>query len=139
MLGKLLGKKSGYFLELSEEEIDSIPGAPATSASVAPAASQESPKAKAAPAAAKPAASKPAKQASVPAAPAPTASISDPIELIRTALASSANQPPAPEPEPEPTFDYTTPVAKASRRRPGPSMASFKTMAKDMRKTASGF
>ncbi|EKU97344.1 hypothetical protein Lepto7375DRAFT_6525 [Leptolyngbya sp. PCC 7375] len=143
MLDKLLGKKSGYYLELPAEEIAAIsePAAtPAPAATPVPAATP-APAAVQSKAPTAETVKKKDSKASEPTAPAvtPAASISDPIELIRTALAASANQPPAPEPEPAPTFDYTTPVAKASRRRPGPSMSSFKSMAKAMRRTTAGF
>ncbi len=134
MLGKIFGKKS-YHLELSEDEIAAIPEPSAPAAQAAPpqpaAVQSEGP--------ADPAVESKQGAAPAPAASAPAASMSDPVEIIRTALAAAANKPSASESEPVPTFDYTTPVATASRRRPGPSMSPFKTMAKDMRKTTSGF
>ena len=142
MLGKLLGKKSGYYLELSEDEISAIPEPVAAPVSEAP-VTQQVPVVETASSVAQTAdtsktakkkASKPEVQAA-----ATTSSISDPIELIRTAIAASANKPKPAPPAPVPTFDYTTPVAKASRRRPGPSMSPFKSMAKDMKKTTAGF
>ncbi len=138
MLGKLLNQKSKYYLELSEEEIAAIPEPAATPATApatsAPAAVQSEPSTP------QPVVESQPAQASTSAPTAPAA-ISDPIELIRTAIAAAGNQSaPAPEPEPAaPTFDYTTPATKAPRRRPGPSMSPFKTMAKDMKKTTAGF
>lgn len=136
MLGKLLNQKPKYYLELSEDEIAAIPEPAATPA---PAPAAPAPAAVQAEPSTQPVVESQPEQASTP-APAAPAAISDPIELIRTAIATAGNQSaPAPEPEPTPTFDYTTPVAKASRRRPGPSMSPFKTMAKDMSKTTAGF
>ena len=158
MLGKLLGKKSGYYLELSEDEIAAIPEPPVKPAPKAPAAKSEPAAAatSATPAGAaatdEPAAAKPATatvpteatagkaSAAMPQEVAIPEPMSDPLELIRTALAASANQTPEAEPKSVPTFaDYSAPLAKARRRRPGPSMSPFKSMAKDMRKTSSGF
>ena len=159
MLGKLLGKKSGYYLELSEDEIAAIPEPPVKPAPKAPAAKVEATatsetaateSATATAAVATPA----APQATVPAVAATISKasaaipqevavpepMSDPLELIRTALAAAANQAPETSPEPTPAFaEYSAPLAKARRRRPGPSMSPFKSMAKDMRKTNSGF
>ena len=150
MLGKLLGKKSGFYLELSEDEIAAIPEVPATPAPQAqpapqaaaqPQAAAAEPKA-AAPAATKaPAAAKASTQKAPAAAPAAVATtpITDTQELIRTAIAAAANRPAPVEEPPTPTFtDY---VAKPvmSRRRPGPSMSSFQTMAKEMKANKSGF
>lgn len=151
MLGKLLGnKKSKYYLELSEDEIAAVPEPPAKlEVAVAPAvaANGDAPAAEPgeaavaaaplpvpalAPSVSKAAAAMP-QEAAVPAA------MSDPVELIQTALAAAANKPAAAPEAPKPTFDYTAPVAKAKRRRPGPSMAPFKTIAKDMKKTTAGF
>lgn len=153
MLGKLLGKKSGYYLELPEEVIAAIPEPPATPA--APKAKAEASVVEASPTSEteasattqKPAAAVPELAATIskasaamPQEPAVPQPMSDPLELIRTALAASANQPVSDvDSEPQPTFDYTTPVAKARRRRPGPSMSPFKTIAKDMKKTNAGF
>ncbi|MEM1253633.1 MAG: hypothetical protein AAGI69_14470 [Cyanobacteria bacterium P01_H01_bin.21] len=164
MLGKLFGKKkSGYYLELSEDEASAVPASkPAPKAakaapSKAPEAKKSEP-AKAttsetpAPAAA---AATPAKQAA-PAVPAAVSKasaampqevatpepMSDPLELIRTALAASANQTAAAEAAAEESNfapDYLAPKPSARRRRPGPSMSPFKSMAKDMKKTTSGF
>ncbi len=141
MLGKLFGKKkSEFYLELSEDDVAAVPEPPPAPAaapvaapkavvqSEAPAAQPEVEKSK-----------KKGEKVTAPATSAPAPSISDPVELIRTALAASANQPSATESESVPTFDYTTPVAKASRRRPGPSMSPFKTMAKNMKRTTAGF
>lgn len=155
MLGKLFGKKSGYYLELSEEEIAAIPVAPQASAAPAPVAiAATTTPAKAAVKA--PATDSPAKatkesqakgkkqktaEAAAPAAPAQPP-LTDPLELIYTALATTANQSgPAPEKAPEPTFssDYLMPAASSSRRRPGPSMSPFKSMVKGMKRTRSGF
>ena len=159
MLGKLLGKKSGYYLELSEDEIAAIPEPPVKPAPKAPAAKVDATatsetaateSATATDAVATPA----APQATVPAVAATISKasaaipqevavpepMSDPLELIRTALAAAANQAPETSPEPTPAFaEYSAPLAKARRRRPGPSMSPFKSMAKDMRKTNSGF
>ncbi|MEM9483688.1 MAG: hypothetical protein AAGA83_08335 [Cyanobacteria bacterium P01_F01_bin.116] len=140
MLDKLLGKKSGYYLELSEEEIAAIPEPAATPAPKKVATVAQSVVAKAAAAIAPKAADSTEKTAQPEAQPAVvTAPMTDTVELIRTAIAAAANKPKPAAPEPAPKFDYTTPVAKASRRRPGPSMSPFKTMAKDMRKTTAGF
>ncbi|MGD1857767.1 MAG: hypothetical protein ACFB2W_26325 [Leptolyngbyaceae cyanobacterium] len=161
MLGKLFGKKSkkdGYFLELSEEELEAIPEPIASAVSaVVPVA--ESKAAKDAPAKspepsgdAKPAAQNaPAKSAvptldksvskaaaAMPQVAATPQATTDPLELIRTAIAESSKKSQAKAESTEP-FDYTTPVAKAGRRRPGPSMSPFKSIAKDMKKTSSGF
>ena len=103
MLGKLLGKKSGYYLELSEQEIDAIPEPlKAPVAAVAKAVDAAVDSAEGAAAA--------LTEASAPAAPAipaldkavskasnampqevavPEATAPDPLELIRTALATA--------------------------------------------------
>ena len=167
MLGKLFGKKkSGYYLELSEDEASAVPASkPAPKAAAA--APSKAPKAKKsepakattkgetpAPTAAEAPTKQPAKQAA-PAVPTAVSKasaampqevatpepMSDPLELIRTALAASANQT-APDAEAaESNFapDYLAPKPNARRRRPGPSMSPFKSMAKDMKKTTSGF
>lgn len=157
MLGKLLGKgkKSGYYLELSEDEIAAVPEPSVKPAPQAPVAKVEpTPATSKTAAATEPTATPAAPQATVPdvaaavskaaaaipqevAVPEP---MSDPLELIRTALAAAANQTSETEPKSTPTFaEYSAPLAKARRRRPGPSMSPFKSMAKDMRKTSSGF
>lgn len=149
MLGKLFGKKKDkYYLELSEEEINAVPE---------PAAAPEAPQVEAADAETAPPvdgkAAAPAKKAAsaaptltpavskaaaaMPQEVATPAPMSDPLELIRTAIAASSAK--AAAETPEATFDYRMPVAKASRRRPGPSMSPFKGMAKDMKRTTAGF
>lgn len=166
MLGKLLGKvkKSGYYLELSEDEIAAVPEPSVKPAPQAPVAKVEptpatSKTAAAEPAAAEPTATEPAATPAAPQATVPDVAaavskaaaaipqevavpepMSDPLELIRTALAAAANQASETESKSTPTFaEYSAPLAKARRRRPGPSMSPFKSMAKDMRKTSSGF
>ncbi|MEL6130035.1 MAG: hypothetical protein AAFR24_08420 [Cyanobacteria bacterium J06627_3] len=158
MLGKLLGKgkKSGYYLELSEDEIAAIPEPSVKPTPQAPVAKVESTPATSKTVSAEPAAAEPAAppQATVPAVSAAVSKaaaaipqevavpepMSDPLELIRTALAAAANQASETESKSTPTFaEYSAPLAKARRRRPGPSMSPFKSMAKDMRKTNSGF
>lgn len=155
MLGKLFGKKKDkYYLELSEEEINAVPE---------PAAAPEAPQVEAAAAVASETAppvdgkaAAPAKKVSAaPAVPTVTAAVSkaaaampqevatpapmsDPLDLIRTAIAASSAKTAEAETS-EATFDYRMPVAKASRRRPGPSMSPFKGMAKDMKRTTAGF
>ena len=161
MLGKLFGKKkSGYYLELSEDEASAVPASkPAPKAEVAapskaPEAKKSEP-AKATEGETPVAAAAPAKQAApaVPTAVSKAASampqevatpepMSDPLELIRTALAASANQTTTEaEAAAEAGFapDYLAPKPSARRRRPGPSMSPFKSMAKDMKRTTSGF
>ncbi|MEO0350023.1 MAG: hypothetical protein AAF282_08240 [Cyanobacteria bacterium P01_A01_bin.15] len=150
MLGKLFGKKSNYYLELSEEDIEALPkplaaaaekivpvvnSVTATIESPAPekAVSKNQQTAENGSAAAQP----PVETAPSPAA----APLSDPLELIRTALAASSNQSQsASDDEPEPTFstDYLLPNATSRRRRPGPSLSPFKSMAKDMKRGSSG-
>ncbi|MEO0866833.1 MAG: hypothetical protein AAFY17_00010 [Cyanobacteria bacterium J06642_11] len=140
MLGKLLGKKSGYYLELSDEEIAKIPEPPVESAPPAPqvqavaGGDASDPATATVSADGTPAA---ASQATV----LTTTPMTDTVELIRSAIAAAGNQTEkAAEPESTaPVFDYTTPVAKASRRRPGPSMSPFKDMVKNMKRTQSGF
>ena len=149
MLGKILGKKSGYYLELPEEEIDAIPEPPATPAAPAPAptapvaatAAVETATATETPAADSNSKNKKTKTAA--AAPqAPAVSSRDPVDIIRAAIAASGNSSqPTEEPPAEPTFagDYLMPNPSPRRRRPGPSMSPFKSMAKDMKKTTAGF
>ncbi|MEM6253010.1 MAG: hypothetical protein AAF821_08815 [Cyanobacteria bacterium P01_D01_bin.156] len=151
MLGKLLGKKSGYYLELSEEEISAIPEPVASPAAAPQAASPEPESVGAAPTAAAPtpktvaapalASSISKAAAAMPQEAATPGQISDPVELIRTAIAAAPSQAATEEvaESSEPEFDYRAPIAKASRRRPGPSMSPFKTMAKDMKRTPAGF
>ncbi|MGD1952296.1 MAG: hypothetical protein ACFB14_22005 [Leptolyngbyaceae cyanobacterium] len=162
MLGKLFGKKkSGYYLELSEDEASAVPASkPAPKAAkAAPSKAPEAKKSEPAKATegetpTPAAAAAPAKQAvpAVPTAVSKAASampqevatpepMSDPLELIRTALAASANQTAAGAEAAESNFapDYLAPKPSARRRRPGPSMSPFKSMAKDMKKTTSGF
>ena len=163
MLGKLFGKKkSGYYLELSEDEASAVPAStPAPKAeTAAPSKASEAKKSEPATApkgeAPTPAAAAAPAKPAAPAVPATVSKasaampqevatpepMSDPLELIRTALAASANQP-AQEAEvaAESNFapDYLAPKPSARRRRPGPSMSPFKSMAKDMKKTTSGF
>ena len=148
MLGKLFGKKSNYYLELSEEDIEALPKPLATAAEkIVPAvnsitAATESPAPEKAVSKNKDANGSAAEQPPVETAPSPaTAPLSDPLELIRTAIAASSNQSqPASEDVAEPTFstDYLLPNATSRRRRPGPSLSPFKTMAKDMKRSSSG-
>lgn len=154
MLGKLLGKKSGFYLELPEDEIAAIPEVAATPAPQA----QPAPQAVAAPQAQAESAAKPetttaapnatkapaatkASKKEAPAAPAAvvTTPITDTQELIRTAIAAAANRPAPVEEPPTPTFTDYVPKPIMSRRRPGPSMSSFQTMAKEMKASKSGF
>ncbi|MBT9315993.1 hypothetical protein [Leptothoe spongobia] len=152
MLDKLLGKKSRYYLELSEDEIAAVPkpadtptpksAAPkaAPVADAKPAAPKATPVAAAKPATPKAASDKASEKAVTPAV--ATNPIPDSQELIRTALAASVtSSQPLAEKGPEPTFssDYLMPKASAGRRRPGPSMSPFKSMAKNMRRQSSGF
>ena len=168
MLGKLFGKKkSGYYLELSEDEASAVPSSKpaskAASSKASKAKGKSGPKAVAeaptaeqqAATAEQPAATAPAKQAApaisstiskaaaaMPQEVATPEPMSDPLELIRTALAASANQTAAkPKETTEANFapDYLAPKPSARRRRPGPSMSPFKSMAKDMKKTTAGF
>ncbi|MBE9068968.1 hypothetical protein IQ260_20190 [Leptolyngbya cf. ectocarpi LEGE 11479] len=163
MLGKLFGKKSdkksGYFLELSEEEVAALPkaakeqaaaavsetvaavseAAEAVSEAVESVASDVAPTPSKKAASKKGAASKAAPQQE--AAPqkkaAPPAPTNDPVELIRTAIAASASKSAA-NSNSTSTFDYRAPVTPVRRRRPGPSMSPFKSMAKGI-KRSSGF
>ena len=153
MLGKLLGKnnKKKFFLELSEDEISAIPEpseAPAPQVSEATVETAAEAGAKAADKAAKPSAKKAAAPAitalspaiskaaaAMPQEAAQPAPMADPVDLIRNAIAAAGNQSAADEAETE-TFDYTTPATTAPRRRPGPSMSPFKSMAKNLKKTS---
>lgn len=159
MLGKFFGKKkSGYFLELSEDEISASSEASEKSALEAPQAAEKPAVAAATTATAATTAPAPAAAVkesvsaisdavskaseAMPQKAASPAPLSDPLELIRTALASSANTAePKAEVEAESNFstDYLVPRATARRRRPGPSLSSFRSMAKDMRRTTAGF
>lgn len=143
MLGKLFGKKSGYFLELSEEEQESDVPVEATPKSEKTAPEKtEAAVAKTAPAAEQKTVEKqPAAEAEQTAAKAPsTAAYSDPVELIRTALAASATTADEESSEPEGNFatDYLVTQTLPRRRRPGPSLSPFKSMAKDVRKRRTG-
>ncbi|MEM1242270.1 MAG: hypothetical protein AAGI45_20770 [Cyanobacteria bacterium P01_H01_bin.26] len=150
MLGKLFGKKSNYYLELSEEDIEAPPQPlAATAEKIVPAvnsvtATTESPAPEKAVSKNKETAetSSAAAEPAVETAPSPAAApLSDPLELIRTAIAASSNQSqPAPEEEAESTFstDYLLPNVTSRRRRPGPSLSPFKSMAKDMKRSSSG-
>lgn len=148
MLGKLLGKaskKAKYYLELTEDEIAAIREPSETPA-------PESPKAKAATTAKAASAKGKAPEAKgkapeatdkAPAAAPQEVAVPQPmvdsVEIIRSAIAAAAKQAESAEASSAATFDYTTPVAKARRRRPGPSMSPFKTMVKTMKRTPSGF
>lgn len=172
MLGKLFGKKSdkksGYFLELSEEEIAALPKAAkeqateAVSSAVAAvsdaaeavsdavesivtdaesAVSEETTSKKEAKAAASKSAPQEKAAPQKQAAPQKTeqaAPMTDTVELIRTAIAAAANKSEAAGSGAASTFDYRAPVTPARRRRPGPSMSPFKSMAKSV-KRSSGF
>ncbi|MBE9138694.1 hypothetical protein IQ254_16085 [Nodosilinea sp. LEGE 07088] len=103
-----LGKKSEFYMELDEASSDSQPvAAPSTPA---PAAKAE-PKPAGAPAKAKAEASA---KAPKPVAPAPAV----PAEPVPTAFASK--------------YLTTVGISQSSRRRPGPSLAPFKDMAKQV-------
>ena len=154
MLGKLFGeKKGGYYLELSEEEINAVPEPPAAPA--APAAPQaEAPAAVPTEAGGEAAAAPPAKAAApvqavassvskaaaaMPQEAATPTPMADTQELIRAAIAAASQSAQASAENVSEPFDYRMPVASAGRRRPGPSMSPFKGMAKDMKRTKSGF
>ena len=159
MLGKLLGKKKKeYFLELSEDAISAI--AEPIEDLAAKVSAPEAPESKAEPTAkenkkegkkAETAAAKPATTKAAPAIPQLSPAISkaaaampqetakpepmaDPVDVIRNAIAAAGNQSAANEAEE--TFDYTVPATAAPRRRPGPSMSPFKSLAKDLKKTS---
>lgn len=157
MLGKLLGKKKKeYFLELSEDAISAIAepledlaskvSAPEASETKAETTAEDGKKAEA-DKAAKPAAKKaapaaipelsPAISKAAAAMPQETAKpepMADPVEVIRNAIATAGNQ--SASNDEQETFDYTVPATAAPRRRPGPSMSPFKSLAKDLKKTS---
>ncbi|NEP63164.1 MAG: hypothetical protein F6K31_40695 [Symploca sp. SIO2G7] len=135
-------KKGNFFLELPEDEMSATPESSDEATAAAETESAAASDSEADTAAVVPAVSAAVSKAAeaMPqetAVPEPTA---DSVELIRTAIAAaSANeQEELAEEALQPTFDYTTPATRAPRRRPGPSMASFKDMAKDVQKTLSG-
>lgn len=157
VIGKLFGfKKSGYYLELSEEDIQqSAPQAVAAPPSVeansksAPAKKTKTQKTKAtatpteASVSEEVATSSPSPEVKVSevaavqtAEPVAQVSVTDPVELIRAALSNSATTSDDNGAVPVGNFatDYLVSPSRSGRRRPGPSLSPFKDMAKGMRR-----
>jgi outer membrane biosynthesis protein TonB len=115
-LKKLTGKGENFYLEIKDDDQPSAPLTPKAKepepAAPAPIVSEPEPAAAPAPTVAEP---KPA-AAPVAAAPAPVA--------------------PKPAPQPDVTFapDYLLSLKTFSKRRPGPSMAKFMTLAQQMKR-----
>ncbi|MEO1590314.1 MAG: hypothetical protein AAFU71_03365 [Cyanobacteria bacterium J06632_22] len=164
MIGKLLGKFKGseYYMELKEDAVDTASSVSQKAADVASDVSKASAKvvesvsetasaaaetvAKAAEDTAQPKAQSAPAKADAPAAPAAPAPVSqpaanqapDPVDIIRAALATSASvTAEAVTDASQPTnfaTDYLVSTKPAPRRRPGPSLAKFKGMAKEFKR-----
>jgi hypothetical protein len=131
VIGKIFGKKkSEFFLEIKDDGSEAIvspakeaeaptPVATAGETASAPAASEQ-------PVAAAPVAATPPTP--------PSTAVTDTAALIRAAVSKPASKPVEAAAE-GPTFatDYLITPANGSRRRPGPSLDAFKSMAKGMR------